>query len=301
MCDEFTLEADGAALAKRGLSRRDFAAISAATVGTMMSTAAMAQQGGAPDTTSAGPKPITEGAVTVTTPDGKMDAIFYHPVDGKHPAVIMWPDIAGVRDAKKVMARELAGAGYAVLLVNQYYRSQPAPVMNSISEFFVPENREKLTPMIQKITVPGIESDAKALVAWLDANPAVDAAKKIGVEGYCMTGSYGVRCATAVPDRIGAACSFHGGGLVTPAPDSPHKKMAGTKAAYLFAIAKNDDVQRPNDRTDLRHAAEEAGVAATIEWFNADHGWCVPDAPAYQQVEAKRARTLALWHYARMG
>jgi len=293
MCDEFTLEADDAALAKRGLSRREFAAVSAATVGTLAASTACAAQDGGPA--------LTESTVAVTTPDGKMDAVFVHPAEGKHPAIIMWPDIAGVRDANKVMARSLAAQGYAVLLVNQYYRSAPAPVMNSISEFFNPDSRAKLTPMIQKITNPGIQSDARALVAWLDANPAVDAAKKIGVEGYCMTGGYGARCANAVPDRIGAACSFHGGGLVSPAPDSPHRLMKGTKALYLFAVAQNDDKARPTERDELRLAAEAAQVGARIELFYADHGWCVPDAPAYQKVEADRARTLSLWHYARMG
>ncbi|MBS1239440.1 MAG: dienelactone hydrolase [Proteobacteria bacterium] len=293
MCDEFTLEADDAALAKRGLSRREFAAVSAATVGTLAASTAWAAQDGGPA--------LTESTVAVTTPDGKMDAVFVHPAEGKHPAIIMWPDIAGVRDANKVMARSLAAQGYAVLLVNQYYRSAPAPVMNSISEFFNPDSRAKLTPMIQKITNPGIQSDAKALVAWLDAQVPVDAAKKIGVEGYCMTGGYGARCANAVPDRIGAACSFHGGGLVSPAPDSPHRLMKGTKALYLFAVAQNDDKARPTERDELRLAAEAAQVGARIELFYADHGWCVPDAPAYQKVEADRARTLSLWHYARMG
>lgn len=300
MCDEHTLEADEAALAKRGLSRREFAAISAASVAAMSTgTGALAQ--GAPAEGAPGdPKPTTESNVTITTPDGTMDGFFVHPVEGKHTAIIMWPDIAGLRDAYKTMARTLAGKGYAVLAVNQYYRSSPAPVMNTISEFFQPENRAKLTPMIQKITVPGIESDGKALVAWLDANPAVDTAKKIGVEGYCMTGSYGIRCATALPDRIGASCSFHGGGLVTPAPDSPHRKMKGTKAVYLFAIAQNDDQRSPNEKEELRLAAEQAGVGARMELFAADHGWCTLDSAVYEKVEADRARELSLWLYSRM-
>ncbi len=142
MCDELTLEADELALAKRGLSRREFAAVTAATMSTMaMSTAAMAQQGGPPTGEPAGPLATSEMAVTVTTPDGKMDGFFVYPTEGKHPAVVMWPDIAGLRDAYKIMARTLAASGYAVLAVNQYYRSAPAPVMNSISDFFVPGAR----------------------------------------------------------------------------------------------------------------------------------------------------------------
>lgn len=293
MCDEFTAEADETALARRGLSRREFAAISAAAMGTMTASAACsAQDGGAA---------LSETAVAIPTADGSMDGVFIHPAEGKHPAIIMWPDIAGVRDANKVMARTLAAQGYAVVLVNQYYRSAKAPIMDTISDFFQPGAREKLQPIMAKITNPGIESDAKGIVAWLDQQAAVDTAKKIGVEGYCMTGGYTVRCAHAVPERIGAGCSFHGGGLVSDAPDSPHRLMKGTKALYLFAIAQNDDKQRPGDREELRLAAEDAQVAARIELFHADHGWTVPDAPSYHKEEAERARLLSLWIYGKMG
>ncbi|HTN15861.1 MAG TPA: dienelactone hydrolase family protein [Sphingomonadaceae bacterium] len=293
MCDDFTALADDATLAKRGLSRRDFAAISAAAMGTLTVSTACAAQ-------SEGPA-LTESTVTITTPDGKMDAFFVHPTEGKHPAVIMYPDIAGLRDAYKVMARTLAASGYAVVAVNHYYRSAKAPVMNTISEFFAPEGREKLGPMMAKLTVPAIVSDAKAIVAWLDQNPAVDTARKIAAEGYCMTGSYAVRTAAAVPDRVGAVSSFHGGGLVTPAPDSPHKMLKGTKALYLFAVAQNDDKRSPDDKVALRHAAEDAGVGAKVEVFAADHGWCTVDSAAYNKVEAERARTLSLWNYGKMG
>lgn len=293
MCDEFTALADDATLAKRGLSRRDFAAISAAAVGTLAASSACAAQTGGPA--------LTESTVTITTPDGKMDAFFVHPAEGKHPAVIMYPDIAGLRDAYKAMARTLAASGYAVVAVNHYYRSAKAPVMNTISEFFAPEGREKLGPMMAKLTTPAIISDAKAIVAWLDANPAVDATKKIAAEGYCMTGSYAVRTAAAVPGRVGAVSSFHGGGLVTPAPDSPHKLLKGTSALYLFAIAQNDDKRSPDDKVALRHAAEDAGVGARVEVFAADHGWCTVDSAAYEKVEADRARTLSLWNYSKMG
>ena len=155
--------------------------------------------------------------------------------------------------------------------------------------------------MMQAITNPGIASDAKALVAWLDAQTQVDTAKKIGVEGYCMTGGYGARCANAVPGRIGAASSFHGGGLVTGQPDSPDRLMKGTSALYLYAVAQNDDVARPDERNQLRLAAEDAQVGARIELFAADHGWCTLDAPSYHAEEANRARILSLWNYSRMG
>lgn len=301
MCDELTLEADEQALAKRGLSRREFAAATAVTMSTMMASGAAYAQPSPPDAKPAGPLATSEMAVTVTTPDGKMDGFFVYPTEGKHPAVIMWPDIAGLRDAYKIMARTLAASGYAVLAVNQYYRSQAAPVMNSISEFFQPGKREAMGPMIQKITTPGIQGDAKALVAWLDGQAAVDATKRIAVEGYCMTGGYGAKCANAVPARIGAASSFHGGGLVTGQPDSPDKLMKGTTALYLFAVAQNDDKARPQERDQLRVAAEDAQVGARVELFAADHGWCTVDAPGYHKEEADRARTLSLWNYARMG
>jgi carboxymethylenebutenolidase len=245
---------------------------------------------------------LSEETVAITTPDGTMDAFFVHPATGKHPAIIMWPDIAGVRDAFKAMARELAANGYAVACVNQYYRSSKAPVMNSIAEFFTPDGRGKLTPMIQKITNPGIMSDAKAIVAWLDGNPAVDTAKKVGVEGYCMTGGYAARCAAAVPGRIDAACSFHGAGVVTDAPDSPHKlvKDSDPECLFLFAIAQNDDQRSPGDKVVLGKTAEETGRGMRAEVFHADHGWCVPDSPVYSKWEAVRARNIALAFYSKL-
>jgi carboxymethylenebutenolidase len=293
MCDEFTAEADEAALAKRGLSRRQFAALGATAVGAMgMGTVVSAQDL---------PAGLAESSVSITTPDGNCDALFVHPADGKHQAVIMWPDIGGLRPAFVTMARGLAASGYAVLLVNQYYRSSKAPVMQSISEFFTPDGRARLTPMIGKITPPGIMSDAKAFVAWLDKQGSVDATKKMGVEGYCMTGGYSARCAAAVPDRIGAACSFHGAAVVTPAPDSPHMQIkdSGADCNFLFAIAQNDDHRSPTDKMVLAKTAEETGRGVRAEVFHADHGWCVPDSPVYSKEESQRARELGLWFYSK--
>lgn len=299
MCDEFTAIDDDKALAERGLNRRQFAAMSAATVAAMSAGSAALAQGGpaAPDPTLR--KATTESNVTVPTPDGSMDAFFVHPVEGKSRAIIMYPDIGGLRPAYNEMARELAARGYAVLAVNHYYRSAKAPVVQSISEFFTPEGRARLQPMTQAITTAGIQSDAKAIVAWLDAQEAVDATKKIGAEGYCMTGSYAIRAAEHVPERIGAASSFHGGGLVTPAPDSPHKLLRPT-AYYLIAIARNDDERAPNDKEELRLASENQGAGARIEVYAADHGWCTIDSAAYQKVEANRAREMSLFHYAKL-
>ena len=294
MCDEFTAESDAAKLAERGLSRRDFAALSAAALSTMSIGTARAAEGDGPA--------IVETAVEIPTPDGTMDGVLYHPAQGRHPAVILWPDVAGVRDANKVMGRALADQGYAVVVVNPYYRSIKAPLVASISELFEPGARERLNlnAMIAQITPAGIESDAKAIVAWLDGQATVDTARKIGVEGYCMTGSYTVRCAHAVPDRIGAACSFHGGNLVTDAPDSPHRLLKGSNASYLFAVARNDDAKNPAERAGLSAAVEEAQVDARVELFEADHGWMVPDSAAYDKAAAEKGRSLALDLYSRL-
>jgi carboxymethylenebutenolidase len=290
MCDDHIAVEVDEALARRGVSRREFAAISAAAMTAISVSAGAAAQamGG-----------LTEAMVNIPTPDGTMDAFFVHPAEGKHPAIVMWPDIAGLRDAFKTMARALAAKGYSVVCVNHYYRNAKAPVMKTISEFFTPAGRTKLQPMIQAITNPGIVSDSKAILAWLDKQAAVDTAKKAGAEGYCMTGGYAVRTAAAVPDRVGVACSFHGAGVVTDAPDSPDKliKDSNPDCYFLFAIAQNDDARSPNDKFVLRKVAEETGRGIRAEVFYANHGWCVPDTPVYDREEATRARNISLAFY----
>ncbi|AXB75584.1 dienelactone hydrolase family protein [Novosphingobium sp. P6W] len=279
MCDEFTAEAEAAQLARRGLNRREFAALgaSAALVGC---TGSIAAEGGAS---------VSEKMVSITTADGVCDAFFVHPGKGVHPGIVMWPDIAGLRDVKKIMARSLAAQGYAVLVVNQYYRSGPAPVMKSFSEYRTPEGQAKIAPMRALLTPDAITRDAGAYVAFLDGQKAVDKKRGIGSNGYCMGGPFTVRTAAAVPARVGAAASLHGAGLVTNEADSPHRLLAGTKASYLFAIARNDDGKQPEAKTELRKAADAAGRPAQIEVYGADHGWCVPDSPAYDPSEADRA------------
>lgn len=288
MCDELTIADDDANAATRGLSRRQFAAVSAAGAAAAMAGAQQAIAAGAA---------LKESAVAITTPDGQCDAFFVHPATGKHPGIIVWPDIAGSRDAYKVMARRLASDGYAVLLVNHYYRTAKAPLLNSLAEWRTPAGGEKLKPAIAAITTPGIISDSKAFVGWLDKQAAVDTKRKIGSAGYCMTGSYTVRTAAANPDRVTACASFHGGGLVGDAADSPNKLIGATKAGFLFAIAKNDDARSPGDKDALKAAAASAGRPAEVEVYNADHGWCTLDAPSYDKGEADRAyaRQLALF------
>lgn len=286
MCDEQT-EAQNAAW----LSRRQFGAAGAGLV-VMATIPGCSEAQSAPGNLS-----VKGRAVTVTTPDGKADAWFYAPETGKHPAVIMWPDIAGLREAYKTMASHLASAGYAVLVVNHYYRGAVAPVLDSLVAWRTPEGQAKLKPLIAGITPAATTSDAKAFVAWLDAQPEVDTAKKIGTCGYCMGGPYTVRTAAAVPDRVGAAASFHGGGLVGSEADSPVNLLAKTKASFLFAIAQNDDASAPDDKTALAAAAKAAGRPAEVEVYPAQHGWCTIDAPIYDKVQAEKAgsRMLALY------
>jgi carboxymethylenebutenolidase len=288
MCDDLTAHEEEAALAAAGLNRRQFAAISAAGVlaaCTGSETKAKSHSG------------LTESTVAIPTPDGTADAFFVRPAKGKHPAIIMWPDIAGLRPAYQEMGRQLASAGYAVLVVNHYYRSAKAPIFGSMAEWRTPEGQEKLKPMMAALTPQTTTTDTMAFVTWLDKQPATDRQRGIGTVGYCMTGPYVVRAAAAMPRRIKAAASCHGGGLVTAAPDSPHKLIASTQASYLFAIARNDDSRAPGDKDALRAAASAAGRPAEIEVYNADHGWCTLDAPTYDKGEAARAwaRVLALF------
>jgi carboxymethylenebutenolidase len=280
MCDETTSETHDRALAARGLSRREFAALGAAAA-----LGACASNG----SERPGEQELTEQTVRITTQDGIADAFFVHPAKGKWPGVIMWPDIAGLRDAMKIMARRLASSGHAVLVVNQYYRSQPAPVMESFSEFMNPEGRKKAMALYATVTPELVTRDAKAFVAFLDAQKAVDTRRGIGSNGYCMGGSFTVRSAAAVPGRVKAAASFHGGGLVGDKPDSPIKLLAGTKASYLIAISRDDDAKAPGDKDALRKAADAAGRPAEIVVYPADHGWCVPDSPVYDPSQADLA------------
>lgn len=287
MCDEVTEQENARWLSRSVINRRQFAAIGAgtATLG-VLPGCALAAEGRTASRT-----------VIIDTPDGKADAFFVHPATGRHAAVVMWPDIAGLRDAYKAMGTRLAEAGYAVLVVNQYYRSSPAPILGSLMEWRAPAGQARLKPMIAAITPAGTVADAGAFVAWLDGQAEVDTARKIGSCGYCMGGPFAVRTAFASPDRVGAAASFHGGGLVGDAPESPINLLPRTKAAYLFAIAQNDDERAPEDKTRLRAAADAAGRPAEIEVYPAQHGWCTLDAPVHDKAQADKAwgRMLALY------
>jgi carboxymethylenebutenolidase len=254
------------------LSRRAFVALSVAA-----GLAAAAGSAAAADV------PVTETNVQVQTPDGICDAVFIHPTTGTHPGVLVWPDAFGLRPTMRDIGKRIAAEGYAVLVPNPFYRVAKAPVIDDPSSFNFqnPTDRAKLTPLMGSINAPGAaEKDAVAFIAFLDAQPQVNTAKKIGTQGYCMGGRLVVKTAAAVPDRVGAGASFHGGGLVTNDPDSPHLLAPKIKAKMYFGIAANDDMQQPDAKDKLREAFAAANNPAEIEVYaHAQHGWCVPDMP----------------------
>ena len=283
MCDERTVADTAKRLRDREITRRQFGAVSAgAGLAMLLPRAANAQA-------------VTEAEVDVTTPDGVADSYFVHPASGAHPGVLIWPDAFGLRPAKRQMARRLAESGYSVLVVNQYYRSQRAPIADSTN---FAELRDVLMPLMGTLSPETHVTDARAFVSFLDAQPSVDGNRKMGTMGYCMGGPITMRTAAALPDRIGAGASFHGGGLVTDQPDSPHLLVPRMTAHYLFAIAENDDESEPEAKDVLREAFAEAGLPAEIEVYaGALHGWCPPDTQVYNEAQAERAwsRLLALF------
>ena len=242
--------------------------------------------------------PVVETEVTVKTPDGICDAAFIHPASGAYPGVIFWPDAAGLRPTMRDMAKRLAADGYSVLVPNPFYRVSKAPQFTNAAnlDFKNEDLLTKIRVLMSSIGAPGAaEKDAPAYVAFLDAQPQVDKAKKIGTQGYCMGGPLVVRTAAAVPDRIGAGASFHGGGLVTDKPDSPHLLAPKIKARMYFGVAASDDKRQPDAKNKLKESFTKAGVPVEVEVYPAKHGWCVPDmpvedgAPVYDKAQAERA------------
>jgi carboxymethylenebutenolidase len=243
---------------------------------------------------------VEQRDVEIPTPDGVADAFFVHPAAGAHAAVLVWPDILGLRPAFRQMGRRLAESGYAVLVVNPFYRQKRAPVVPAGATFADEATRQLVIPLARSLSAATATTDAIAFVAWLDAQPVVDAKRKLGTAGYCMGGPLTMRTAAALPGRVGAGASFHGGGLVTDAPDSPHRLVGAMKAQYLFAVAENDDAREPAAKDALREAFAKAGLAAEIEVYPAAHGWCPPDSPVHDVAQAERAwaRMLALFERA---
>ena len=236
--------------------------------------------------------------VEIKTPDGTCDAYFVSPVKGRHPAVLTWPDIFGLRPASKEMATRLAGSGYSVLVINPFYRTQKAPTAPEHPDFNDPATRQALMTLAGTLSPATAATDATAFIAFLDAQPSVDKKKKMGTTGYCMGGPFVFRTAAAHADRVGAAATFHGGGLVTDKPDSPHLLIPQMKAQYLVAIAENDDTRQPEAKTVLKDAFAKANLPAEVEVYaGAQHGWCPPDAVVYNHDQAEKAwsRQLALF------
>lgn len=236
--------------------------------------------------------------VEIKTSAGMADAYFVHPIKGRHPAVLIWPDIFGLRPAFRQMATRLAEAGYAVLVVNPFYRKQRAPTSAEKANMEDPAVREALMALRGSLSVETAEVDAKAFVGWLDAQAAVDTGRKIGTAGYCMGGPLVMRTAAALPQRIGAAASFHGGGLATDKPDSPHYLIQVMDAQFLIAIAENDDAKEPLAKETLRKAFATVNLPAEIEVYTGTkHGWCPTDSRVYDHAQAEKAwgRMLALF------
>ena len=232
-------------------------------------------------------KHVMEMDVSVPTPDGICDAAFFH---GKKaaPGVVIIPDIVGLRGAFRRMGSRLAASGYSVLVINPYYREKKAPVVTDSFDFSKPEDRAAVFALRGKLTNQTIDTDTAAFVDWLGKQKQVSRAK-VGFTGYCMGGADDEGAAAIRPDRVGAGASWHGGGLVSAAPDSPHLLAPKIKAQMLFGVAQDDDAKYPEGKTLLKKAMDDAGVKATVEVYKANHGWCVPGSAAYNEPEAERA------------
>lgn len=233
---------------------------------------------------------VTETDVDITTADGVADCYFVHPASGSHAAVIIWPDILGLRPAFRAMGKRLAQSGYSVLVVNPFYRSARSPVVEEGASFGDTETRNIVLPMAQALNAETHFTDARAMVGFLDSQSAVDTSRKIGTTGYCMGGPMVMRTMAAVPSRVGAGGTFHGGGLATDADNSPHLLIPQMQASMLHCVAANDDESDPAAKNTLRDAYAAAGLSAEIEVYTDTlHGWCPPDSRVYNEAQAERA------------
>jgi carboxymethylenebutenolidase len=282
MCDQDHFESDRQEYEKRGLvTRKQFGMMLGAGMAMMLPRVANAVA-------------VVESDVNVPTPDGTADCYFVHPASGTAPGVLIWPDIFGLRPAFRQMGKRLAESGYSVLVVNPFYRTKKAPTADAGTATPI----QQMMPLAQSLNATTQMTDAKAFVAWLDTQPSVAKNRKIGTQGYCMGGPIAFRTAAAVPDRVGAVASFHGGGLVTDKPDSPYLQAAKSNAQFLIAIAANDDARSPNDKVVLKETFAKANLVAEIEVYaDAAHGWCPPDSKVYNEQQAEKAwsRLLALY------
>ena len=277
MCDQDDFDAMDY-LRRAAVSRREFGLL---TVGAGLASLLPA---------AASAAPLTGGPVDIRTPDGVCDAYFTHPAAGTHPGVLMWPDIFGLRPTFQQMADRLARSGYAVLVVNPFYRIRKAPTSPPNPDFTDPATRAELMRLMDSLTPEVTVTDARAFVPWLDRQPAVSQTRKMASTGYCMGGPFTLRTAAEFPERVGAGATFHGAALVTDGPDSPHLLIPGIRAEYLMAIAASDDAKQPEAKTILREAFARAHLRAEIAVYPGTmHGWCVPDSRVYNPEQAERA------------
>jgi carboxymethylenebutenolidase len=282
MCDQDHFDQDEQEYVARGLvTRREFGALVGAGLTILLPRVVNAVA-------------VTESDVSITTPDGTADCYFVHPATGTAAAVLVWPDIFGLRPAFRQMGKRLAESGYSVLVVNPFYRVKKAPTAADGSATPI----QQLMPLAQGLNETTQMTDAKAFIAWLDQQSSVAKNRKVGTQGYCMGGPIAFRTSAAVPDRVGAVASFHGGGLVTKDPNSPHLQAAKTKAQFLVEIAENDDQRSPDEKNVLKETFAKASRPAEIEVYaGAAHGWCPPDSRVYNEAQAEKAwsRLLALY------
>jgi carboxymethylenebutenolidase len=278
MCEKDDLDEMYEISRSRDLSRRQFGALS---LGAGL-TAMLPRLADAADT--------KESEVEIKTADGTCDAYLVHPVKGKYPAVLIWPDIFGLRPTFRQMGKRLAESGYTVLVINPFYRTKKAPTAPEHPDFNDPATRQSLMSLAGTLSPATALTDATAFVAYLDSQPAVDKKRKMGTTGYCMGGPFVLRTAAAFSDRVGAGATFHGGGLATDKPDSPHLLIPKMKAHFLIAIAENDDQREPEVKNTLRESLAKANLPAEIEVYaGTKHGWCPPDSAVYNAEQAEKA------------
>jgi carboxymethylenebutenolidase len=249
-----------------------------------LSAAAIAVMGVAP---AFADDDVVSTDVTVKTPDGEADAVLFYPAKGRHPAVLIWTDIFGLRPVFRDMGRRLAAQGYVVLVPNPFYRSMKA---TTEPDYSAPEVRQKYFPLMATLTSATTMADGPAFIAFLDALPQTDTKKKAGVQGYCMGGPLTFRTAASVPDRVGGAATFHGAALVTDQPDSPHTLIPKTNAQFYCAVAANDDGKQPDAKDKLKAGFAAVSRPATVEVYDGcNHGWCVKGSPVYNEAGAEKA------------
>ena len=274
--------------AKLTLTRRLFNTVSVAT-GFLGLTRGASAQG----------LSVTETDVDIETADGTCDSVFIHPTTGSHPAVLIWTDIMGLRPTFRAMGKRLAAEGYSVLVPNPFYRTSRAPFPQGPLDFSDPNSMGPVRTAMGGLMLPGAtERDAGTFIEFLDGQSQVDSAKQMGTQGYCMGGPLVMRTAAAYPNRVGAVGSFHGGGLVTESPTSPHRLVPKMKAEFHIAVAANDDEREPDAKNELRKAFDAANMQAVVKVYEgANHGWCVPGSPVYNKPQAEAAWTALMKMY----